>query len=84
MARALSHRVASEARASIRDEVGSVVTAALEDGPLRGMRMKVQLIEGRPPRTLDVPAEDGRTCRYCLAGWVQSGPFAVYTFLYRV
>jgi hypothetical protein len=31
-----------------------------------------------------VPTDDGTTCRYCLAGWVQSGPSAVYTFLYRV
>ncbi|MDX6702373.1 MAG: hypothetical protein QOF26_2599, partial [Baekduia sp.] len=23
-------------------------------------------------------------CRYCLAEWTQSGPSAVYTFLYRV
>jgi len=30
------------------------------------------------------PADDGSTCRYCLAQWTQSGPSAVYTFLYRV
>jgi hypothetical protein len=33
---------------------------------------------------LDVPGEDGITYRYCLEGWVQSGRFAKYTFLYRV
>jgi hypothetical protein len=31
-----------------------------------------------------VPADDGSTCRYCLAQWVQSGRSAVYSFLYRV
>jgi hypothetical protein len=31
-----------------------------------------------------VAADDGSTCRYCLAQWAQSGPSAVYTFLYRV
>jgi hypothetical protein len=34
--------------------------------------------------TVDVPADDGSTCRYCLAQWVQSGRSAVYSFLYRV
>ena len=42
------------------------------------------MIEGRPPKTLDVPADDGTTCRYCLEGWMQSGSSARYTFLYRV
>ena len=60
------------------------VTAALDDGPLRGMRIEAQVVEGRAPSTVDVPADDGSTCRYCLAEWVQSGPSAVYTFLYRV
>jgi hypothetical protein len=31
-----------------------------------------------------VPTDDGSTCRYCLAGWAQSGRSAIYTFLYRV
>jgi hypothetical protein len=35
-------------------------------------------------KTIDVHADDGSTCRYCLADWVQTGPSAVYTFLYRV
>jgi hypothetical protein len=30
-----------------------------------------------------VAADDGTTCRYCLARWVQSGRPAAYTFLYR-
>ena len=28
--------------------------------------------------------DDGSSCRYCLADWVQSGQSAAYTFLYRV
>ena len=63
---------------------GPTVTAALDDGPLAGRCIETEVIEGRPPSTIDVPAEDGGTCRYCLADWVQSGPTASYTFLYRV
>jgi hypothetical protein len=65
-------------------EVGPTITAALNDGPLRGTRIETDVLEGRPPSTVDVPAADGSTCRYCLADWAQSGPSAVYTFLYRV
>jgi hypothetical protein len=79
----LSHRVTSEAPAS-GQEVRPTIIAALDDGPLRGMRIEAQVLEGRPPSTVDVPANDGSTCRYCLANWAQSGPSAVYTFLYRV
>ena len=50
----------------------------------RGTRIEAQVIEGRPPSTVDVPANDGSTCRYCLAQWNQSGPSAQYTFLYNV
>ena len=63
---------------------GPTVTAALDDGPLNGTRVEVDVVEGRPPSTVDVPDGDGSTCRYCLAEWTQSGPSAVYTFLYRV
>lgn len=63
---------------------GPTITAALDDGPLKGTRLEAQVVEGRPPSTVDVPAEDGGTCRYCLADWVQSGSSATYTFLYRV
>ena len=63
---------------------GPTITAVLEDGPLQGMRIEAQVVEGRPPSTVDVPADDCSTCRYCLAEWVQSGPSAKYTFLYRV
>jgi hypothetical protein len=63
---------------------GSTITALLDDGPLEGRRLETQLVEGRPPKTIDVPGDDGAACRYCLADWVQTGPSAVYTFLYRV
>lgn len=60
------------------------ITAELEDGPLKGQRLETRLVEGRPPKTIDAPADDGSICRYCLAEWLQAGPSAVYTFLYRV
>ena len=60
------------------------ITAQLTDGPLKGRRMQVGAVQGRPPVTLDVPGPDDGTCRYCLAQWSQSGPSAVYSFLYRV
>lgn len=56
----------------------------LEDGPLAGRRIDLDVVEGRPPKTIDVRDDDGSTCRYCLAEWAQGGPSAVYTFLYRV
>ena len=63
---------------------GPTITARLDDGPLQGTRIEAQVVEGRPPSTVDVPADDSSTCRYCLAEWAQSGPSATYTFLYRV
>jgi hypothetical protein len=72
-----------EARASAR-EPGPTITAMLEDGPLAGRRIELDVVEGRPPKTIDVPADDASACRYCLADWAQSGPSAVYTFLYLV
>jgi len=83
MAHTLSQPGTPEAAAS-DIEVGTIITAALDDGPLRGKRIEAQVVEGRPPSTVDVPADDGSTCRYCLAQWTQSGPSAEYTFLYRV
>ena len=70
-------------RASGQD-VWPTIIASLADGPLRGRRIEAEVIEGRPPSTVDLPADDGSTCRYCLAGWVQSGRSAAYTFLYHV
>jgi hypothetical protein len=65
-------------------EIGPTITATFKDGPLEGSTVEAEVVEGRPPKTIDAPADDGSTCRYCLAGWVQSGRSAVYTFLYRV
>ena len=65
-------------------EDGPTVTAMLRDGPLSGRSIEVEVLEGRPPKTLDAPAGDGTTCRYCLEDWMQSGRSAVYTFLYLV
>ncbi len=64
-------------------ETGPTITATLADGPLEGSSIEVELVEGRPPKTIDMP-DNGSTCRYCLADWVQSGRSAAYTFLYRV
>jgi hypothetical protein len=61
-----------------------MIVALLEDGPLAGRRVEAEVVEGRPPKTLDLVADDGSTCRYCLAEWAQGGPSAVYTFLYLV
>jgi hypothetical protein len=60
------------------------ITATFVDGPLAGRRVEAEVVEGRPPKTLDLAADDSTTCRYCLEGWVQSGQSAAYTFLYRV
>ena len=65
-------------------ETGPTITATLVDGPLEGRSIEAEVVEGRPPKTIDLPADDGSRCRYCLADWAQSGPSAVYTFLYRV
>lgn len=37
-------------------------------------------MEGRPPKTVDVPDEKDGACRYCLAQWPQEGMTAAYTF----
>ena len=63
---------------------GPTVTAVLSDGPLRGRTVDAEIVQARPPSTIEVPADDGTTCRYCLAEWTQAGPRAVYTYLYRV
>jgi hypothetical protein len=65
-------------------ETGPTITATLRDGPLEGECIEAEIVEGRPPKIIDVPADHGSTCRYCLADWVQTGSTAVYTFLYRV
>jgi 3',5'-cyclic-AMP phosphodiesterase len=74
---------AGEATSPAR-EAGPTIIAQLEGGPLAGRRLETEVVEGRPPKTIDVQADDGSTCRYCLAEWAQAGPSAVYTFLYLV
>jgi hypothetical protein len=65
-------------------DAASTIVAELEDGPLQGRSIDVEAVEGRPPKTVDVAAGDGGTCRYCLAKWTQAGHSAAYTFLYRL
>ena len=66
-------------------ERGPTITAMFADGPLAGRSIETEVLEGRPPKTLDAHADDDEgTYRYCLEGWAQSGRSAVYTFLYRV
>ena len=63
---------------------GATITAHLSDGPLAGHSLDVEPVEGRPPKTIDVPSSDGPTYRYCLEEWVQKGAAAEYGFLYPV
>jgi hypothetical protein len=65
-------------------EIAPKIAATLEDGPLGGRSLATDLVEGRPPKTIDARAEDGSTCWYCLADSVQSGRSAAFTSLYRV
>jgi hypothetical protein len=58
--------------------------AVLIDGPLKGKAVEMEPVEGRPPATLDLPADDGGTVRYGLAEWNQDGHSAEYAFLYPV
>jgi hypothetical protein len=51
---------------------------------MQGKTIEVEVVEGRPPKTIDIPDEDGGTCRYCLAQWALEGSSAAYTFLYAV
>ena len=62
----------------------AAVQALLEDGPLQGTTVEVEAVEGRPPKTVDVPDDKGGVWRYCLAEWTQEGMTAAYTFLYAV
>jgi hypothetical protein len=83
IAHMLRNHVTSGARGPAQERAPTI-TATLDDGPLQGTRIEAQVVEGRPPSTVDVPADDGSTCRYCLAEWANSGPSVTYTFLYRV
>jgi hypothetical protein len=59
------------------------IVAVLEDGPLKGRRIEADVVEGRPPKTIEVD-DDGATLRYVLSEWMQAGHSATYSFLYRV
>jgi hypothetical protein len=48
----------------------------------RARASRGEVMEARPPKTIDVDADDGSMCRYCLAEWAEVGPSAVDTFLY--
>jgi 3',5'-cyclic-AMP phosphodiesterase len=74
----------AEARRVSGREQGPTIDAILQGGPLEGRRVDAGVVEGRPPKTIDLEADNGSMCRYCLAEWTQGGPSAVYTFLYRV
>jgi hypothetical protein len=63
---------------------GPTISAVLTDGPLKGRSVDVELVQARPPSTIEVRADDDTTCRYSLAEWTQAGPSALYYFLYRV
>jgi hypothetical protein len=63
-------------------EIEPTITATFKHGPLNGSSIEAEVVEGRPPKTSDVSADDGSGATR-LAGWVQSGRSAVYTFLYR-
>lgn len=63
---------------------GPTITAVLTKGPLSGKRIDAEVVEGRPPMTIDVAGDDGRTYRYGLADLAQEGRTATYTFLYGV
>jgi len=60
------------------------VHALLKDGPLQDKTVEIEAVEGRPPKTIDVPDGKDGACRYCLAHWTQEGMTAAYTFLYPV
>jgi hypothetical protein len=51
---------------------------------MHGDSVEVEPVEGRSPKTLDVPDGKGHVYRYCLDQWKQEGHSAVYTFLYAV
>src|SRR3954452_16562106 len=58
IAQLLRNHVTFEARHSHQAR-GSTITAVFDDGPLQGIRIEAQVVEGRPPSTVDVPADEG-------------------------
>jgi hypothetical protein len=54
---------ASERERERERETGPTITAVLQRGPLAGRRINVDVVEGRPPKTIDARADDGSKCR---------------------
>ena len=42
-------------------EPGPTISAMFKDGPLAGRSIEAEVLEGRPPKTLDASADDGST-----------------------
>ena len=55
----------SPRKASLRTArtYAAAVQALLEDGPIQGKTVEVEVVEGRPPKTIDVPDEKGGACQ---------------------
>ena len=60
------------------------VKALLTDGPMQGNPVEIELVEGRPPMTIDLQDKEDRALRYCLSELSEEGMTAAYTFLYAV
>jgi len=44
-------------------DLSPTITATFSDGPLEGISLEADAVEGRPPKTIDAPTDDGATCR---------------------
>ena len=53
--------------------------AVLRDGPLKGTKVEIEAVGGRPPSTIKVSDPAGEDVRYCLAEWTQEGMSAEIT-----
>jgi hypothetical protein len=65
-ARALSRSASGSLGGSLgarERETGPTLSAMLNDGPLRGRSIEAELVDGRPPKIIDVPGDDRSTCR---------------------
>ena len=51
---------------------------------MHGETIDIDLVEARPPKTIEVSDAQEATYRYCLGHWTQEGETAAYTFLYAV
>ena len=61
IAQMLRNHVTSGARGP-EQERGPTITATVDDGPLQGICIESQVVEGRPPSTIDA-VEHGRAHR---------------------